>query len=70
MLLSPLIACGNVSLNGDLSAFCKGSQITVDDHADALVVNGEAIISAGAGEVLVTGDQLITIYDKACEGKF
>ena len=67
MLLLPLTACGNVSLQGDLSAFCQGTQITVDDHADALVAHGEDIISSGAGEVLVTGDQLITVYDKACK---
>lgn len=67
MLVLLLSACGNVSLNGDLAAYCQGTQIIVDDHADALVRYGEEIISAGAGEVLVTGDQLITVYDKACE---
>ena len=69
LLVMPILlltGCGNVSLQGDLSAFCKGAQITVDDHADALVTFGEDIISVGAGEVLVTGDQLITVYDKAC----
>jgi hypothetical protein len=64
-LLSALSACAPV-LNGNLGAFCEGSKSTFDDHVDSLVVHGEAIINSGAGEVLVTGDQLITVYDEAC----
>jgi hypothetical protein len=62
-----LSACETGRTGGDLRAYCVSSKTTVDDHADALVTHGQKIINAGAGEVLVTGDQLITVYDKVCE---
>ena len=67
MLVSPLTGCASVKPSGNLKAFCQGSQITLDDHINAMITYGPQIISAGAGEVLVTGDQLVTIYDKACD---
>jgi hypothetical protein len=66
ILLSALSACGPV-LNGNLGAFCEGSKRSFDEHVDSLVSNGEKMINAGAGDVLVTGDQLITVYDEACD---
>ncbi len=65
ILLSALSGCGN-ALKGDLEAFCVGSKQSADAHVNSMVLYGQQIIDAGGGEVLVTGDEFITTYDKAC----
>jgi hypothetical protein len=67
ILLSALTACGTGRINGSLGAFCEGSKLTFDAHVAAMVQHGPMMITTGAGEVLVTGDQLITVYDRSCE---
>ena len=67
MLLFPLIVSGCASqTEGSLQAFCQGTSPLVNAHVDALIANGDTLVYS-AGEVLVTGDQLITVYDKACK---
>jgi hypothetical protein len=40
-----------------------------DAHTDALVSHGEEIIRIGAGDILVTGRNLIGSIDAACANK-
>lgn len=67
MLTLLLSACADpAKAPSSLEAYCSGVKVTLDEHVDALVRHGESIISVGAGDVLVTGDQLVTVNDKVC----
>lgn len=50
-----------------METLCLGLDPLVDSHVNALVSNGETLVFE-AGEVLVTGDELVTVFDKACKG--
>lgn len=64
-LLLALSACARDN-SGNLEVFCRGLDPLMNSHVDALVRNGEALVY-GPGEILVTADELITVYDKSCE---
>jgi len=61
MLLSN---CGTDRINE--LALCDSLVVPQDNHADALILYGEQIISIGAGQVLITGNTLIQAQDAGC----
>lgn len=69
MLLFPLSVsgCARQTTEGSMETLCLGLDPLVDSHVNALVSNGETLVFE-AGEVLVTGDELVTVFDKACKG--
>ena len=50
-------------------ALCQGTLQPRDSHTEALIRYGEGIIGIGAGEVLVTGQTLISSLDAGCLDK-
>lgn len=62
-----LTGCATDRINQD--AICKGTMAVRDAHTDALVSHGEEIIRIGAGDILVTGRNLIGSIDAACANK-
>lgn len=63
MLLSGCFGRDRVSSD----AICSGTQVPRDNHVNSLITYGEQIISVGAGQVLVTGQVLVSSLDAACE---
>lgn len=45
---------------------CDVLEKPLDKHMRSIVKNGEAILGAGADEVLVTGSELSDTFDGAC----
>jgi len=60
-MLTLLVAgCSNVKLISD-SAVCNGLEPLVDNHVDALLIDG-------GPQSIVTGERLVAGYDAGCEG--
>lgn len=70
MGLSLFSACSNateqVVYTRQISVVCDVLKGPVNKHMTSIVDNGEAIIGAGASEVVVTGSELSDVYDKSC----
>ncbi len=61
----PLSGCVTGSVSPE--AICAGTEKLRDDHTASLVQHGEAIINIGAGDVIVTGRNLIGGVDAGCD---
>lgn len=71
MALLLLTACGNATVTktveiGRTGTICSIIGKPLDRHMRAVVSNGEAILSAGADEVVVTASELSDTYEGAC----
>ena len=46
---------------------CSVLKGPINKHMNTIIDNGEGILEAGAGEVIVTATEVSDVYDKGCK---